>query len=721
MTQQDEAYLHGDKVKKNEQNELFINHAKYTTCNLEDPHFHIAASKLKVIPDNKIVSGPFVLKVNDVPTPLAFPFGMFPAPKKNASGIVFPQFGEERLRGFFLRDGGYYWAISDYIDLKLLGEIYSKGSRGVKALSTYKKRYKYSGNFSFHYISQTISVTEGGGVQNDFRVNWSHAPQTRKNSRFTASVNAGSNSYRENNVSQNPNENINSTFNSNITYNKQFGSSPFSLTATMRHTQDIDKKLLSIDLPVINLGMQSIYPFHFKNIRSGGRHWIQRTNLSYAMNASNKLTNRLSADSIMPFNTETLPIILDKGVREATHAIPISTSIPFLKILKLNPRFSYNEKWKDYEINYQGFDEQNNVFIGDTIPGFSRSFSYSTGAALNSEMLSGTFFFKSEQIQALRHTLVPSLSFNYSPNFTPALFGQYQELSKDGEQVYVSKYNFGSLGNNRESKSLNLSLNNTLQMKVKDLKDTVKQSKKVYILKSLNFNTSYNLDAEQYKLSPFRVTAATSLWDGKVNLNMSSLVIDPYIYELEDITVSENGKVTVTQQKLDEFAWNVGQGIGQISSAVFNISTRLTPPGAKSKPPTPTNQEQENVMEDMQQNPNLYVDFSMPWSLNISFNLNYTKTGHQESVVRKTLTFNGDISLTDKWKITFGSGYDLETNNILSTTNISILRDLHCWELAASWTPIGYYTNYNIDLRVKATVLQDLKLSRRRSNFDSRF
>ena len=368
VTQLDDAYMQGEDVKKNEQDELFIHEAKYTTCNLANPHFHISSKKIKVIPGKKVVSGPFHLKFGNFPTPLGFIFGMFPQPKKTVSGIIMPNYGEEKMRGFYLRDGGYYFAINDNFDLRLTGDIYSKGSYGLTLGTNYKKRYAYSGNLRFNFNKSKMGDFENPATSNDFSFSWSHTPDSRgKSSRFSSSVNFQTNSYNQNKnlVYSNFNESINAQFNSNISYSKTFKESPFNFSANLRHSQNVQTKKVNLTLPDISYNMSRIYPF--KNVGKLGKTAIGKLSISHRFTGKIDLSNGSVGSSFsginvinssnnfseqIEFNLENINSILDRSKIGGKHTIPISTSFNLLKYFTVSPSINYNEIFYFKKLNY---------------------------------------------------------------------------------------------------------------------------------------------------------------------------------------------------------------------------------------------------------------------------------------------------------------------------------------------------------------------------------
>jgi len=739
VTQQGEGFLHGETVYKNSENELFSLDNSYTTCNLAHPHFRIRSKRTKAIPDDKIVSGPFHMEINDVPTPLGFPFGMFPAKNEASSGIIVPSYGEERRRGFFLRDGGYFFDISDYIKLAIRGDIYSKGGYGINIAAPYKKLYAYNGNLTFNFTQLRISdnIEDRDQKQNDFRLNWSHTPQTKGTGRFSASINAATSTYNQNNflgVSQDPNStrlnNFTRKLSSNVSYSKTFPNSPFSLGVSARHNQDVRTKEIDILLPSLSFNMSNIYPFRSKT--GAANTWKDKISLRYTMAGTNDITNNLgrigtdaTQDSIAPFNFDNFSTFLENSRKGIRHQIPLSTSFKMLKHFTVSPSISYEEKWYFEKLEWEiDPDNPTRAIVADTLDGFNRVYTYGASASLNTRLY-GTYFFKEgSKVQAIRHVMNPNISFSYQPDFSQEKFGYYQHLeTEEGEEILKSRYQGSVYGGPSagESGSIGLSINNTLEMKVRSEEDTVKQSKKTPILNNFGLSTSYNVVADSFKLSNISMRANTSVFNNKLNVNLNG-TIDPYVYVLDSTGVNSNDEPIVYQRKIDRYAWNSGQGLGQISSATIALSTNLSPRARQKEQETQdrindsglSNEEKDYLIS----NPDSYIDFSIPWSLRINYSLNYTKRGFQQSEITQSLRFSGDFSLTDKWKINYSSGYDFE-NKDFTLTRFGVTRDLHCWTMNLSWTPFGRYESYNFTVRVKSSLLQDLKIERNRTFLDN--
>ena len=751
ITEQDGGFIHGERVKKNEFDELYIKEARYTTCDLEEPHFVIKSKRLKVIPKNKIVSGPFNLQFGEIPLPIGFLFGMFPQPKEKASGILVPSYGEDPTRGFFLRNGGYYFSISDYMDLKVTGELYSGGSFGINTASRYVKRYKYSGNLNVRYNKSVVNNFDSENFSKDFWVNWSHAPQSKGTSRFSGSVSAGTSSFNQNvnQVSQSFTQSINAQFNSNISYAKTFKGTPFNMTLNLRHNQNIQTELVNLTLPDLSVNATRVFPL--KGLSKSNNGVLSKLGLSYSMSAKNDLSNaavsnsRLNVinrssldDSVISFSTNNLDQLFKRAKNGMRHNIPISTSFNLLKFLTVSPSFNYSEVWFPKELKYTYVPEQEGIRV-DTVSGFSRAGSWNTGAAVNTRIY-GTYFFPGKKIQAIRHVITPSVSFSYRPDFGEEKFGVYEtvQINEAGDTQVLSKYDgFAYAGPDRgKSSSLNFSVTNNIEMKVKTKKDTVNEFKKVKLFDNLAFSSSYNLAADSFKLSDIRMSARTSLFNNKFTINFTG-TIDPYVYILDSIGSTGN----IHQRKIDKFTWNNGNGLGQLKNATIALGLNLK--GKSSGGGSQNNSNQSinnnnnnnngfddtdplNEFDDIERSPvydaldpNLYVDFSIPWALRANYSYNYSKTGFAKSNVTQSLNFSGNISITQKTKIGFNSGYDLE-NKEFTVTRLNLTRDLHCWNLAFNWVPFGPRQEYFVEVKVVSTLLSDLKLDKkRRSSFNT--
>ena len=749
ITEQDGAFMHGENVKKNGVDELFIRGAKYTTCNLSDPHFFIESSKLKVIPGNKVVSGPFNLKFREVPTPLWFPFGMFPQPKEKASGIIFPTYGEERQRGFFLRNAGYYFGFSDYFDLRLTGDIYSKGGHAVDATSNYKVRYKFNGSLNLSYNKNISDDVENPLETNDYWIRWSHRPETRGNSSFSASVSAGTSSYNNNNnlVNRDFERSINSQFASSISYNQRFRNLPFNISSNLRHNQNIRTGVVSMTLPDFSLNVNRIYPF--KDLVKSSKSPISKISFSHNFVAKNEITNaapgsfpfavtneKADSEEVIPFSLDNIDQIYDRAKIGGRHSIPVSTSFNLLKYFTVSPAFNYTDLWYTRELDFEYIEEKNAVRV-DTIEGFSRAGSWNSSVAVNTRMYGMYYIRGIEAIEAIRHVITPSISMSYNPDFSDESRGVYKTIQVDstGRTRRVSKYEGFAYGSptGSENRSLNFSLTNNIEMKVRSRKDTVNEFKKVKLFDNLSINSGYNFAADSFKLRNLGWSARTSFFNNKVSLALSGN-FDPYMY-IEDGTTSG--------RKIDRYAWNNGQGLGTLSSLNTAIRFTLKPKDSKGRDSNTTQNdaigndqfgqsafdENGNPIDNslfgtedekgyIKANPEEYVDFNVPWSLSVSYNIARSKRGLGDpQITSHGAQFNGSLGLTGKTQITFNSGYDLK-NKAFTTTRIGVTRDLHCWTLSFSYVPFGRLQSFALTIRPKSALLQDLKIERKRSFID---
>ena len=734
VTQLDDAYMQGEKVKKNELDELYIHDAKYTTCNLADPHFHIATKKLKVIPGKKVISGPFHLKFGNVPTPLGFIFGMFPQPKETVSGIIMPSYGEEKRRGFYLREGGYYFAVSDYFDLRLTGDIYSKGSYGATIATNYKKRYAYNGSLKFNYNKSKTGEIESPFESNDFSFSWTHTPSSKgRSSRFSSSVNFQTNSYNQNKnlVQSNFNQSINAQFNSNISYSKTFKGSPFNISTNLRHSQNVQNKKVNLTLPDLSYNMSRIYPF--KNMGKLGKTALGKISISHRFTGKIELTNGSSSSSLnsinvinssdsfnkqVDFNMGNINTIIDRSKIGGKHTIPISTSFNILKFFTVSPSINYNEIWYLKKLNYTYNEVENGIEI-DTTNSFSRAWSYNTALSLSTRIY-GTVFFKKGKIKAIRHVITPEISLTYSPDFTQKKYGYYEniQINNEGETRLLSKYENFLYGSPRigSSASMNFYIGNNLEMKVIDENDTISGTKKIKIFENLSFSGNYNFLADSFQLSPIRFNTRTSFFKRLINVSLSG-TMDPYAYKLDSISETNQ----IYQRRINELAIKNNQGLGSLAFINMALGMRFSAKDFQSPEEEDEKESRFGTRREIDYiNSNIaeYVDFNVPWSINASYNLNRRKIGYNDPIITQTITMSGDISISEKTKISMRSGYDFK-NKMLTQTSINATRDLHCWRIHFNWVPFGRFQSYNLSISAVSALLQDLKLEKRSRFFDN--
>lgn len=745
-TEQPDGYLRGTVVKRNPDNSAYIRDGKYTPC-LDNPtaDTYIRANKIKIIPGKSVITGPFLLYVGGIPTPLGLPFGYFPDTQEATSGILFPVWGDEQRRGLFLKDGGYYKVWNDQIHTAFTFDVYSKGSWAVKARNLYKKRYKFSGSFDVTYNRNiTPDYEEVALDSKDFWVSWSHRPESRgRNGRFSANVQAGTSTYNQNNLaSNNFQNNIRSEFRSNVSYNGTIPRSPFSYSLSGRHSQNIQTNVVDISLPEASFNMNRIFP-----LKKTTPEILKKISLGWDVNFGNRMTNvfrpATGGFDIANGNTEpdTIAVtignigeLFDKGQNGIKMRIPISTSFPILSNLNITPSINVEELYYFKRLNYTFIEDQNAVRI-DTISGFSRASTMSASVSMGTQLY-GIFNKKNPyaKTEAIRHIMTPGLSFSYRPNYGDPKYGYYQTVQTDtsGTVRQLSIYDgflYGSpqLG---ESAALSFQISNKVEMKVRS--DTAR-SKKVSIIDNLSISGGYNFLADSFNLSLINLNLRTNLFDKKLSVNVGA-TLDPYSY----LKVDSDGDFV---ERRNIFAWNSGQGIGRITNARASLSTSLNskagavPQGNMARNPLDmgsgyinqdptqfgemnTGGELSSLMPAYFYDPNAYVDVSIPWNVRMSYDFSYSWNPSTNATIRQAVKAFGQLALTPKWDITFNTGFDIQAKEF-TQTSVGIYRDLGCWELRGNWIPFGAFTSYSIDLQIKASALKDLKLSRRRSQFDN--
>jgi lipopolysaccharide export system protein LptA len=724
VTKQQEGFMHAEVIKKNDKNEIFGLHARYTTCDLAHPHFYISAGKMKAIPKDRIISGPFNMVFADIPTPFGLPFGFFPSPNKRASGLIMPTFGETQERGFFLRNMGYYLALNDYIGLRFTGDVYSFGGYAGRADGNYIKRYAYSGSFGLDYSFIPGTNLEGrslstgsqrGGSQNDrhdFRVRWSHRPVPRNGKSFAASVNAGSFFYNQRN-SYVASELLAPSFNSNISYQVSKPNSPFNYTVSLQQSQNSQSQTMSFTLPDVTFGMARQNPFQWFTKGEGGSRFLNDIGISYLFNARNYITNDVASRRniasppgerrTLPINAETLPVLLKNAQIGARHSIPITlSSFRVLKYLQFSPSVSYNENWYLQRNNYTWDSVAQKVQV-DTIRKFSRVYDYSASASLTTAIY-GTAYIKGKKVEAIRHIIRPSISYNWRPDFGKAAFDFYQTVyDVSGREQLRSRYEgslYGAPGFGRSS-VFSFSVNNNVEMKVKAKQDSTgsKAFEKISLIDNFTFTSGYNVAADSFRLQPINVNFSTMLFN-KVNVSANGL-FDPY-------QVNDRGR-----RLKDTYYFNIRKlQFARMVSANINANFELNPK-ARTKPTTAPNTNLQHLTNHPVEVE--YLDFDIPWTLSVQTSANFFPATfpNQQSQTVATVGVNGSLGITEKWKVSYSSGYDF-INNTVTYSNINIHRDLHCWEMSFSWVPFGLYQMYSFNINAKASLLKDLKYNRNR-------
>ena len=714
-TEAEGGYLQARQFKKNEYGEGNFANGVYSSCNLPYPHNHFGINITRgIVTEKQIITGPAYLEIEGVPLPLGVPFGFFPKPNKRSGGLLFPTFGED-LRGFFMRDLGYYIGLNDYWDLATRGTIYSKGSYELSSAARYRKNYKYDGNVNLRYASTRNGVEGTEAFKNpnkDFNITWSHSQSAQANpgTTFSASVNAGTGSFFQNvpgAVGYNPTEIARNTLSSSISYGKVFQDGLFNFTSSLTHSQDIELKTVSLQLPQFNLAMTTINPFDSKD-RAGEQKWFQRINLGYTMQG----TNVINTSESLLFKKETLRKF-QNGIR---HDIPIGMSLNVAKFFQFNSSMNYSEKWYLQTIRKRlapvasGFAE-----VVDTIGGFSRVYDYSLNSGFSTKLF-GKFNFKKGKLMALRHVMTPSVGLNYQPDFGSDRFGFYRNRQNDTSVVKPVRYSiydgayFGSPLTGKTA-GIGFSLDNNIEAKMRSTEDSTKNSVNIPILQSLTFSGAYNFAAEFFKLSTIGFSGRTALFNQKMGINFFG-TLDPYRLDASGTRIDKFTINSGSPARLTSFGINTDFSLN--STALKKRNEVINKADASTQNLTLQQREELNAIS---RDPNAFVDFNIPWNVSASYSFNYSKNG-LKSVITNTLNFYGDFNVTPKWKVQYTSGYDFQRND-LSLTSFSIYRDLHCWDLSFRWSPIGPYKFYTVDLRVKASILQDLKLSKRRDFYNN--
>ena len=679
-TKEGEGYILGKTVKKTNKDVFFLRKGDYTTCNLDKPHYSIRSNKIKVIPGEKIITGPAYLTFFNIPTPLILPFGYFPSSNKQSSGVLIPSYGESENLGFFLKNGGYYFTISEKLDLQLRGDVYSKGSWSLKSLFRYKNRYKYSGNVNLNYSKMVNSINgfPDYSKKNDFFIRWSHKQDPKLNPlvNFSANVNAGSSTFHRNN-SINSDDYLSNTFQSSISITKRWNNLPFNLSTNLNHSQNTQTNIVNLSLPDISFSVNRIFPF-----KNANKNWIKNIGLSYNMQTKNSIS---ILDTLL-FKKQSL----SKFRNGMKHNIPISTSIKLFNYFILNPRINFTERWylNQIEKKWNGTD-----IVTDTIKKLTRGYEYSFSTNLNTKIY-GLIQFPKSKITAIRHVMSPNISFNYKPDFSSSKYDYYKNVQNNinGDVISYSIMENGIYGSPSKGRNGNIgfNLNNILEVKIKSSKDTLNNMKKIKILESLNISSSYNIFKDSLKFSNINLNARTRIFN-IFDINFSS-IYDPY--------VTNKSKTN----NLNQFEI--------INNRLARLKSLNTSIGLSINDKSFTNDKREDNEGEKR-------DFyDIPWQFSSNYSLTYNKglKSSEFSDTIQTLNFSGNLKITPKWKIGFRSGYDFKKKE-LSYTTVDIYRDLHCWEMLFNWIPLGFHRSYTITIRVKADILKDLKYEKRKDWF----
>ena len=752
LTKQEDGFLRSKLSKRTATGDVYLAHGRYTTCDKEHPDFYISLSRAKVRPGKDVVFGPAYIVVADVPLPFAIPYGFFPFTKSYSSGFIMPSYGDEQNRGFYLRDGGYYFAISDKMDLKLIGEIYTKGSWGLTATSNYRKRYKYNGSFLFSY--QDTRTGDKGmpdyAKQTSFKLQWSHRQDAKANPfmSLSASVNFATSSYERNNLTSmyNPQSLTQSTRTSSVNWSTTFSSIGMTLSSTANLSQNMRDSTISMTLPDLNISISRFYPFRRKHA-AGDERWYEKIAMSYTGQFSNSINtkeNKLMHSSLI------------KDWRNGfQHNIPISANFTLFKYINLNPSFNFTDRMYTNKVT-KSWNERTQTEVADTTYGFHNVYNWNLSLSASTKIYG---FWKpnrklfGDKIQAIRHVITPTVSFSYAPDFSASRYGYYQTYQKtdaDGNVslVQYSPYQnelYGVPGRGRTG-SISWSFDNNIEMKVKSDKDST-GFKKISLIDQLGWSMSYNMAAKEKPLSDLTVNLRLKWWKN-YTFNMTG-VFASYAYELDS-----QGKPYVGNRTY----WGMGKW-GRFQGMSQNISYTLTPEkikklfGGAKDDDTKKNKKSDDDEIDTDIESNVddtmidaqhgaskddkggkadtdgdgYMRFSMPWSLTFGYGItmsentdinkfNY-KTMRYPYKFTQTLNVSGNLRISDGWNISFSSGYDFD-NHKVSMTTASLQRDLHCFNMSCSIV-LAPYASYNFTFRCNASTLTDALKYDKRSGYSN--
>lgn len=697
VTQEGEAIFHAAISKRQSNEWVHIKNGKFTTCDAENPHYHFHLSKAIIIPDDKVVSGPLYMKVRKVPLPLALPFGFFPTKRESTHGVILPGYGDANDLGFFLKNGGYYIPLGRYADTRILGDIYSRGSWSLKNMTNYKKRYRYSGSFSLSrsVIKSGFQELSSYSKDTEFFMRWTHEQDSKAkpNSRFSANVNLGTRNNFRNNLNSSQEEYLSNTFNSSVQWTKSFPGKPFNLTVAARHSQNSGTGSVDITLPSVNFNMSRIYlPLSWlKSNSSASEKWFEQIGLSYSANFENVLSTTNSALALN--NTEALSNQIRNGVR---HSASLTTQLK-AGFVTITPNFSMNEYWT-FKYLSKTIDPFSDAVVTDTLSGFRSARDWRLSVSANTQFY-GLFNFKPKsKIKAIRHVLTPSIGTSYTPFFDRKNYGFYGEGGAFGSYSEFDLARFQP-GNTNESFNLNMSLGNNLEMKVAS-REVGEPDKKLKLIESFTVSGAYNMIADSLNLSDISMRGFTKLFK-KVNVNINS-VHSPYARNADGVTI-------------DSYLWDKQKQLLRLRRATVAFGFSFHSKQKSDNVSAPNANEEE--LEYVEENRDDFVDFNVPWNLSVNYSLNLSRNFDSTiqadtSVITQSILFNGDLTIFEKWKIGFNSGYDFVAKDFTPTT-LNLYWDLHCWEFSFNWIPFGIRQSFSLQLNIKSSLLKDLKLQAR--------
>lgn len=722
ITTEGEGYIHGEQVKKLQDNTTFIKKGKYTTCELEQPHFEIAFSKAKVLPNDKIVTGPAWLSFDGVPTVLAIPFGFFPLEKGRKSGFVMPTIGESSNRGFYFENGGFYFGISDNFDLTLVGDVYTRGSWAAKVRSNYVFRYKCKGTVNLSFAQNYFGErhTESFYHTNDFKFYWDHQQDAKSNptTRFSAHIDIVSRTFNTYNPSS-VNDYLSNQYTSKLNFSTN-AKGIFFLDASVSYSQNTQTGIVNLALPDLSMSVNQFYPFRKKD-KSGSLKWYDNISLKWTSQFMNQIS---SYDSLLllPETWENLQL----GMK---HTIPLNIPIKIAKLINWNTSVNLTEKWylQSTEKNFTTSTDTLGEVTGTVNEVFKRNFYALHDLSMSTSLNTKVYFmyqFKKGGLKALRHVMTPNLSFIYSPNLSKKSFGTYFNTIT-GEEITYSYFDnsiFGGVSSNTQANA-KISIGNNVEIKVRSRKDTITGTKKIVIFDNLNISTYYNFAADSLRWAPLTITGRSTLF--RQLYITFSLAFDPYI-------IGPNGRrINQTELKVNKRLYRLSSS--DISIGLnWTLDQNLFKGKSKDKPANEVPADQGTVFtENTLGMPNRRPDFNNPWSITLNYTFAYatgdnyyyylgvSKDKYTNNIIQ-TFNVSGDINITKKWKVGFTTGYDF-TQKDLSYTSLDIYRDLHCWEMRFNWIPFGTRKGWSFTINVKASVLQDVIKYNKKSDFRDNF
>lgn len=725
-TTEAEFNVKGMVTKRENDSVYFMKNVRFTTSeDVDNPEYFFYARRIKFVPDKKIVSGLVNMYIADVPTPLGLPFGYFPLTDEETSGFIIPSFGDSQY-GYNLQNGGYYFAISDYMDLLALGSYYTNGTYNMELSSNYAWRYKFRGNFSVRY--EKLFNSQRGfpdfSETSTYNIRWSHSQDSKANpsSRFSASVNLGSSEYYQESINQQNTGNfLNNTLSSSVSYSKTFEGEPqVNLSLAARHSQNTRTQRINMSLPTMQLSMSRIYPF----APTGGakKGFFENINLQYSLRAENQIE---TTDSLF-FKPE----MFRDAKLGAQHSIPLSTNFKLFKFISVSTGTSFEETWVSRTFE-QSYDPALDEVVRDTINGFDSYRTYNFNASMGTTVYGLKNFGKDKKIQAVRHVMRPSISYNINPGFDRFYDTYERDNPSTPNQIELVDYSrfdgtlYGAPGRNFSS-SVGLSISNTLEAKVTSKDSTATEPKKITLLNNFSMSTSYNLAGDSLKLSPISLRGSIPVVKNKLDINFGGN-LDVYALNnnnrrIDKLNIENGGSLFRLTNGSVNFGYSFSnkdfeggneEDTDELDNETFRNGGRPDDLFGKGMGPDGELFEDDGFEGDEEENENSWYNYKIPWDLRMAYSLNYTNSARQNDISAHSIMFTGNVELAPKWKVGFNSGYDL-VNHGFTYTQLRFQRDLNSWMMSFSWVPFSSRKSWNFLIRIKANVLSDIKYEKRR-------